>query len=661
MNETTKAHPLRKERGDYENYLNGRGLDVGCGKDPLKIPDGEVNTWDKPNGDGQILEGVENGQYDFVYSSHCLEHLENPEEAIANWLRVTKEGGHLYIIVPDYELYEKMQWPSKFGDAHKTSWSTQLTREKVGRGTHWHTDDLRDAIEQWGGQVLRITRDDLNYDYNQPPTLDQTHGNAMAQICIVARKMGEPQQPPETNGKHGTHYILEYGGGLGDIIDQCYRDPCRYNSLMQLGPNDTAEIIFVCHNPFVTQLFDFHPKIEQLDVKCPGYCFPRARSKRFKEWGITEAPRHHPKGAANDPPKPFISDDDRRIIDELPDRYYVMAASAGTKDRLMSPQLQNRIIAYARSIDLPIVTVGKAYERPARLPPTHPEGVIDLCEKVSVPGTWEVIERSHGLICTQSAEHSMANGIRRNQMMLYPQNVRDRYPMWKDTSIKHSYIHARFDEYREHHLDQLIGQEDKEPLLDRIEQARTSVLSRGRLSKVFDAANRTRHLPGQLAILGVYKGGSTMALSRGCPHKEVLAFETFTGCPNHDPNRDKFGADEWKDVNEQDTREYLGTENVTIVKGEFPDTAEPYSDRHFSAVFCDADSYLNALRFLEFFFPRMVTGGIILFDDYGFVKTPGVKEVITNFLSTNPERIEFHDIGESMIALKILEDWDARI
>jgi SAM-dependent methyltransferase len=44
---------------------------------------------------------VQNECYDFVFSSHSLEHIANPLKAINEWLRIIKNDGHIIIIVPE--------------------------------------------------------------------------------------------------------------------------------------------------------------------------------------------------------------------------------------------------------------------------------------------------------------------------------------------------------------------------------------------------------------------------------------------------------------------------------------------------------------------------------------------------------------------------------
>jgi SAM-dependent methyltransferase len=47
------------------------------------------------------LHGMADASYDFVLSSHCLEHLANPLAALREWRRVTRFGGHLVLVLPD--------------------------------------------------------------------------------------------------------------------------------------------------------------------------------------------------------------------------------------------------------------------------------------------------------------------------------------------------------------------------------------------------------------------------------------------------------------------------------------------------------------------------------------------------------------------------------
>jgi len=132
MNEQSKAAQRRRVVMDSrfaERWFVGRGLDVGCGSDPLSKVDYpniiEIVPYDivLGNASGQLLPEIRDAEFDFVHSSHCLEHLVHPRIALANWVRVVKPGGYLICTVPEEFLYEQGHWPSRFNADHKHSFT----------------------------------------------------------------------------------------------------------------------------------------------------------------------------------------------------------------------------------------------------------------------------------------------------------------------------------------------------------------------------------------------------------------------------------------------------------------------------------------------------------------------------------------------------------
>jgi catechol 2,3-dioxygenase-like lactoylglutathione lyase family enzyme len=114
--ETSKARARRLRDGFFDAYCTGKGLDVGFGGD-LLAPN--CQPWDFEHGDGQHLTGLADGSFDFVYSSHTLEHIPDPEAALRNWWRVLKPGGFLLLYVPHRDLFEKKQTlPSRWNREH---------------------------------------------------------------------------------------------------------------------------------------------------------------------------------------------------------------------------------------------------------------------------------------------------------------------------------------------------------------------------------------------------------------------------------------------------------------------------------------------------------------------------------------------------------------
>jgi SAM-dependent methyltransferase len=186
--ETSKCYALRRARGDFDRYLTGSGIDIGCGNDPLTVEKGSVRGFDLLDGDALYMAEIADESYDFVYSSHCLEHMPDVRLALRNWVRILKPGGYLYIVVPDFELYEKKQWPSRFNPDHKASFSFSFRQE---RANHY----LIPALLKWLNTELTVSPlemglEDEGYDPARPE-IDQTEerfGGALCQIYFVGCK-----------------------------------------------------------------------------------------------------------------------------------------------------------------------------------------------------------------------------------------------------------------------------------------------------------------------------------------------------------------------------------------------------------------------------------------------------------------------------------------
>ncbi len=187
MRETSKLTAIRRKLGYGEHFFVGDGIDIGCGDDPLdpkafaRIR--SVFPFDKDDGDASTCSGLSDGRFDFVYSSHCLEHLEHPAMALAHWLRICKPGGHLIVAVPHEIYYEKGLWPSRFNPDHKHSFrlepATVLPRSI-------HVPGMLVAVAD-RAEVLRCELVLEQFDF-AAFYRDQTKDDAICQIEFVLRK-----------------------------------------------------------------------------------------------------------------------------------------------------------------------------------------------------------------------------------------------------------------------------------------------------------------------------------------------------------------------------------------------------------------------------------------------------------------------------------------
>ena len=115
--ETQKAKERRLREGFFDNYCKGQGLDVCYGGN--LVSDNCVG-WEWFHGDAHYLRPLKDRTFDFVYSSHALEHMDDPALALQNWWRVLKPGGYLILYIPHRDLLEqRTTLPSRWNSDHK--------------------------------------------------------------------------------------------------------------------------------------------------------------------------------------------------------------------------------------------------------------------------------------------------------------------------------------------------------------------------------------------------------------------------------------------------------------------------------------------------------------------------------------------------------------
>ena len=82
---------------------------------------------------------------------------------------------------------------------------------------------------------------------------------------------------------------------------------------------------------------------------------------------------------------------------------------------------------------------------------------------------------------------------------------------------------------------------------------------------------------------------------------------------------------------------------LKFYKGWIPERFKEVDNCKFSFVHIDVDLYQPTLKSLNFFYPRLVAGGCIVIDDYGFTRFPGSKKAVDAFLAGNEHSL-FYEI-----------------
>lgn len=168
--------------------------------------------------------------------------------------------------------------------------------------------------------------------------------------------------------------------------------------------------------------------------------------------------------------------------------------------------------------------------------------------------------------------------------------------------------------------------------------------------------DETRGLDGDVAECGVFKGASLAAMAlhirhRGDP-RHVHGFDSFQGfdesaakdvewggAPNSERRVGGFAGTSLRIVRNKLGR--LGVSGrTTLHPGYFAQTLVMAPERQYSFVHLDCDIHDSYQQTLQYFYPRLVEGGVILIDEYDDPPWPGCNLAVDFFLADKPEALQ---------------------
>jgi len=169
---------------------------------------------------------------------------------------------------------------------------------------------------------------------------------------------------------------------------------------------------------------------------------------------------------------------------------------------------------------------------------------------------------------------------------------------------------------------------------------------------------------GALIEIGVWRGGSGAIIAKKAKSIGILdpvyLCDTFRGVVKAGPEDITFykggeHADTSKKIVEQLVHNNLELDNVIVLEGIFPDeSAHLISSTQFRFCHIDVDTYQSAKDSLNWVWDKMVIGGMIVFDDYGFRYCEGVTKYVEE-LRGLPDRLLIHNLNGHAILIKTHE------
>ena len=146
----------------YEKFCYGHGAEIGgvvlpfCKKENTTFIDKFVWTTPDASPNADIVADAENipvadESFDWIYSSHCLEHCFDTIAVLKEWQRILKSEGVLFLVLPHYaKIFDRFRERTTF-EHHIKEY------EEETHDYHAHDEEIK---ESW----LKLPKEELNVE-----------------------------------------------------------------------------------------------------------------------------------------------------------------------------------------------------------------------------------------------------------------------------------------------------------------------------------------------------------------------------------------------------------------------------------------------------------------------------------------------------------------
>jgi O-methyltransferase len=160
--------------------------------------------------------------------------------------------------------------------------------------------------------------------------------------------------------------------------------------------------------------------------------------------------------------------------------------------------------------------------------------------------------------------------------------------------------------------------------------------------------------------IGVWRGGTAAVIAEKLSLKKSNATlylaDTFKGVVKATNKDAVYSGGEHADTTIDTVKGLLkdGYSNIKILEGIFPDDTAHLipADQQFGFCHIDVDVYQSAKDIVDWIWDKMIPGGIIVFDDYGFSTCTGIIRYV-NELKSKSDRVVLHNLNGHAIIVKV--------
>jgi len=206
------------------------------------------------------------------------------------------------------------------------------------------------------------------------------------------------------------------------------------------------------------------------------------------------------------------------------------------------------------------------------------------------------------------------------------------------------------------------AEEDERFLAAAAAVGKRTKLDQDRLWILWQAARNAAVLELPMLEAGSYRGGSAWFLANAVRERlghelPLEAVDTFAGHPSESISSQDHayhGPGRFGDVSYERVRDYLSEFALaTVHKGEFSAVAPTLPHGQYGLAHLDMDLYLPTREALAFCASRMPAGAVIVVDDYGSPKSPGIRQAVEELVAVEPGFQHWHPHTEQAVLVRV--------
>ena len=202
---------------------------------------------------------------------------------------------------------------------------------------------------------------------------------------------------------------------------------------------------------------------------------------------------------------------------------------------------------------------------------------------------------------------------------------------------------------------------DYSNIIDQILKKNITLISKDRFECILNLKNKVDLLDGDVVECGVYKGGMSIFLAHLFEEKGMWVVDSFEGCqPLKNALYEYTKEERWKDhmfaANLDEVKRNFSsfnlknTDRIKFLKGWVKDTLPNCEINKISLLRVDVDSYSATKEVLQYLYDKVVSNGVIVFDDSCCYEShDAIKDFIKNEKSNDIPNIKFYDVSHKEI------------